>query len=97
MPIDSYAPKDADASPKLLKDLVNKAKAFARLGDWGSEAVSVNTQIVEIDPLNSNAYTRLAKCFLSQEKLAAAHEMYLQVLEFDPKNMIACKNVRTSV
>jgi tetratricopeptide (TPR) repeat protein len=77
-----------------LENLREKAKQLALSDEWGPQAIAINTQMIELDEHAADAYTRLAKCFLAQNKIIAAYDMYKQVLEFDPKNRIAANNVQ---
>ncbi len=76
-----------------LDILRKRAAKLAVAGDWGSVAIEVNTRMIAIDDLASDAYTRLARAFREQGKLSAARDMYAQVLTFDPRNAIARNNL----
>src|SRR5687768_15459870 len=72
-----------------LGQLMKRAEDLALSGEWGDEAVDVNTRILELDDRIAGAYTRLARCFRERGDWLAARTMYEQVLEFDPSNLIA--------
>jgi len=72
-----------------LSQLVKRAEVLALGGEWGGEAIEVNTRILEVDERVPAAYTRLARCFKEQGNWLGARSMYQQVLEFDPNNQIA--------
>src|SRR5437867_3088720 len=76
-----------------LYDLRERAKSLALAGEWGATAIEINTRMLEIDDRAADAYTRLARCFREQGRLAAAREMYMQVLTFDSHNIIARNNL----
>ena len=81
------------ASDSELHDLRERAKSLALAGEWGAAAIEINTRMLAIDDRAADAYTRLARCFREQGRLAAAHEMYMQVLTFDSHNVIARNNL----
>jgi tetratricopeptide (TPR) repeat protein len=72
-----------------LRLLVKQAEALASEGNWGDEAIGVNTRILELDDRLAGVYTRLARCFREQGNWLAACSMYQQVLVFDSTNRIA--------
>jgi tetratricopeptide (TPR) repeat protein len=76
-----------------LDELRDEAKRLALFDNWGPQAIAINTQMIELDNRAADAYTRLAKCFLTQGRVSAAHDMYVEVLEFEPDNRIAYNNV----
>lgn len=77
-----------------LANLRKQAEALALAGEWGERAIEINTRMLELDDRAADAYTRLGRCFREQDRLDAAKEMYLQVLEFDPQNKIATNSLR---
>jgi tetratricopeptide (TPR) repeat protein len=81
------------ASDSEIHDLRRRAESLALAGEWGNTAIEINRRILEIDDHAAGAYTRLARCFREQGRLAAAREMYTQVLAFDPQNRIARNNL----
>ncbi len=82
-------------SKKTLTGLREYAKRLALSDDWGSEAIAANTRIIELNEQAADAYTRLAKCFLSQGNMLTAYDMYRQVLEFEPNNTIAAYGIHS--
>jgi hypothetical protein len=76
-----------------LRELVKRAEGLALAGQWGDEAVSANTRILELDDRISGAYTRLARCFREQGNWLAARTMYQQVLLFDSRNRMAANQL----
>ncbi|MDA8139273.1 MAG: hypothetical protein M0036_11535 [Desulfobacteraceae bacterium] len=52
--------------------LRERAKKLALSGNWGDEAIDINTKMIELDDRAADAYTRLAKCFIEQGKKLAA-------------------------
>lgn len=77
------------AQMERLTQLVRRAERLALAGDWGEEAININTRILELDDRVSGAYTRLARCFREQGNWLGARSRYLQVLSFDRDNVIA--------
>ena len=41
--------------------LIDKATVLAKSGNWGEEARKINSSIIELDPKNADAHTRLAR------------------------------------
>lgn len=82
------------SSETNLSVLRKKAESLALSGKWGQDSIHTNTQMLEIDEHASDAYTRLARCFLEQGNYLAAQDMYTQVLVFDPQNRIAINNFK---
>lgn len=76
-----------------LKDLNSIAVNYARQGKWDKEAVKVNLEIIKNTNGNSDAYTRLAKCFKLLGNYSDALKVYNKVLEFNPQNRIALNNI----
>ena len=72
-----------------LKKLRKQAESLALSGNWGQEAIEINTKILEIHSLESGAHTRLAQCFKMKGEYFRAYYIFRNVLNFDPKNNIA--------
>src|SRR5689334_6866107 len=102
----SHVPSTVKLGPKhaLLKEesvcsdselhaLRRRAESLALAGEWGITAIEINTRMLAINDRAADAYTRLARCFREQGRLAAAREMYRQVLTFDSHNTIARNNL----
>jgi len=70
----------------------HEAIALAMQGRW-QEAVAVNQNIIERFPTDIDAYNRLGKAFMESGEFARAREAYSRVLELDPVNVIARKNL----
>ncbi len=58
------------------------------------EAEKLNTQLLESDPKNTQYLNRLAKAQFELGKYAECKKIYNQVLEIDPYNAIAQKNLK---
>ena len=76
-----------------LNELKEQAKDLFKSKDFGDLAVSVNQQILKLDPLENAAYARLGKIFFEQGSLDNAIMMYEKLLEIDPENKIAKKGL----
>ncbi len=61
--------------------------------DWG-RAIELNTQILERDPQDKNAKVRLGRAYIKQEKFNEAKKIFKEILEKDPINNIALKNLK---
>lgn len=73
--------------------LAKSAIQAAMDGNW-QEAVKINTQILEENPQDTEALNRLAKACSELGNPKKAKECYCRVLEFDPANTIATKNLK---
>lgn len=73
-----------------MDQLAQKAVEEALRGNW-KEAVSLNEQILILDPKNREALNRLSRACLEIGKLSKAITNYKKVLKLDPYNTIAQK------
>ena len=72
--------------------LAGEAIDLAMRGSW-EEAVAKNKSIIERFPCDAGAYNRLGKALMELGEFARAQEAYGRVLELDPGNSIAAKNL----
>ena len=72
-----------------IQRLRERAEELAENDDWGDEALSVNSQLTELDPNDVSAYNRLARVHIKREQYFKAMLIYDRVLEIDPTNRIA--------
>lgn len=72
--------------------LVERALELAGEGRW-EESEQVNRDILARFPRDFEAMNRLGKAFAEQHRYGEAREMYQKVLEIEPTNTIARKNV----
>lgn len=79
-----------------LQELESRAKALARQGIWGEEAIQVNTAIVELDEGNYSAYNRLSQCYMVTGRYEAARDASELVLALAPPEDHAARNVATN-
>jgi hypothetical protein len=70
-------------------DLQQRAIEFAKLGDFGPQALAVNLELSKIAPTNEGAWTRLSRCYLEGGQLDEATGALDAVLMLNPQNMIA--------
>lgn len=77
-----------------LQILISQSEKLASLKEWNDKAIEINTKILEQDPYNTTACTRLARCFVVTNQLFAARSMYDYTLSIDPKNVIAINNLK---
>lgn len=75
----------------LHADLRNLAIKDAKNGDW-KQAIEHNSQILELDPENTNALNRLGIAYVQLDKVAKAKKTFKKVLELDKNNKIANKH-----
>lgn len=66
----------------------------AALNNRWEEALKINKKIIKLDPQNIDALNRLAKAHMELGKNNLAKKYYSQVLEVDPYNPIAQKNLK---
>jgi hypothetical protein len=76
--------------------LEERAIEFARRGDFGPEARSVNEEITRLAPTNQGAWTRLARCCLELGVLDDATAALDAALRVNPQNTIA-RNLQQEV
>jgi tetratricopeptide (TPR) repeat protein len=81
---------DETPSPALLhKQAINAAISC----NW-QNAIELNQQILKTEPNNTEVLNRLAKALFETGSYTAAKKIYNQVLELDPYNTIAQKNLK---
>ena len=69
--------------------LEKRAIEFAKLGNFGGEALEVNRQLTDAVPSNQGAWTRLGRCCLEQQQFDEAATALGRALELNPSNNIA--------
>lgn len=79
---------------KELEELKERSKNLAINKVWGVKAIEINERIIELDTRYSDAYTRLAKCYILIGDRVKAIKLYEQVLKFDEKNNIARNGIQ---
>jgi Tetratricopeptide repeat len=72
-----------------LASLEQQAIDFAKRGDFGPDARTVNEQITALSPANQGAWTRLARCCLELGQLDDATAALDRALQLNPQNTIA--------
>lgn len=76
----------------MKENYADEAIKLAMQGRW-EEAVELNRRIIELAPEDIGAYNRLGKALTELGRYAEAREAYSKVLELDPNNSIARKNL----
>ena len=71
----------------------NQAIQTALKGNW-EEAIALNKSLVEENPQDIDALNRLALAFSIIGKIKDAKSTYLKVVNIDPLNAIALRNLR---
>jgi tetratricopeptide (TPR) repeat protein len=69
--------------------LEKRAIEFAKLGNFGGEALELNRQLTDAVPSNQGAWTRLARCCMEQQQFDEAATALTRALELNPSNNIA--------
>ncbi|MGH9373956.1 MAG: tetratricopeptide repeat protein [Vicinamibacterales bacterium] len=69
--------------------LEQRAIEFAKRGDFGADARSVNEEIARLAPTNQGAWTRLARCCMEMGLLDEATAALEAALQVNPQNTIA--------
>jgi hypothetical protein len=82
-----------ESSSPVSSNLNSLAIKAALSFNW-EEAITLNKQIIETDPNNIDALNRIAHAFFETEDYLQAKKYYTQVLEHDPYNPIASKNLK---
>lgn len=81
---------DSSSLPFTLTQLAIDAALDSR---W-KEALKINKKIIKLEPQNVDALNRQAKAYLELGKGNLAKKYYSEVLQFDPYNPIALKNLK---
>jgi tetratricopeptide (TPR) repeat protein len=79
-----------------LAVLEQRAVEFAKRGDFGVDARSVNEEITRLAPANQAAWTRLGRCCLELGQLDEATAALDAALQLNPQNTIA-RNLHNEV
>lgn len=87
---DSFSPSNSTLDPSGLE---TKAIEAALSCNWDS-AEEINKKIIKEDPLNIPCLNRLGRASIELEKFTQAKKIYQSVLEIDPYNPIAQKNLK---
>ena len=72
-----------------LASLEQQAVEFAKRGDFGTQARSVNEELTRVAPANQGAWTRLARCCMELGQLDEATAALDAALQLNPQNTIA--------
>src|SRR5688572_16305183 len=73
-----------------------RAIDFAKRGDFGADARSVNEELTRAAPANQGAWTRLARCCMELGQLDEATAALDAALVLNPQNTIA-RNLQAEV
>ncbi len=76
-----------------LQSLSKQAIDSALKNNWET-AIDLNNQILEKDPQDKNAKVRLGRAYIKTEKFSEAKKIFKEILEKDPINNIALKNLK---
>lgn len=77
----------------LPADLYRLALEAALNCNW-EKALEINLKLSRIEPQSTECFNRLAKAYFELGNYSKAKKIYQQVLELDPYNMIAQKNLK---
>ena len=69
--------------------LERRAIEFAKLGNFGTDALQINRELAEAAPANQGAWTRLGRCCLELQQYDEATAALARALELNPSNNIA--------
>lgn len=72
-----------------VDELRAHAEQLALAGNWGNETLTVNQQLVVRVPGDSDAWTRLARCWHERSEETLALECYIRAVALDPGNTVA--------
>lgn len=79
--------------PSSPEELNSRAIDSALNCRW-EEAVSLNQQLLKLNPESTESLNRLAKAYFELGKYSTAKKTYNEVLKIDPYNAIAQKNLK---
>src|SRR5437764_3244863 len=82
----------AEEKARLKKQWTDLAIQQALASQW-EEAVSTNRNILNIFPMEPDAYNRLGKAYSELGQYTEARQAYSQTLKYSPNNTIAKKNL----
>jgi tetratricopeptide (TPR) repeat protein len=82
----------AEERARMRKQWTDLAVKQAQEGEW-EEAITTNRNIINLFPLEPEAYNRLGKAYSELGQYAEAHQAYAQTLKINPNNTIAKKNL----
>lgn len=86
-------PDREEDKAKIRRRASQEAISLAMQNRW-QEAVAVNQSIIELFPTDVDAYNRLGRAYMELGDFAKAKQAYAKVLELDPNNSIAQKNLQ---
>lgn len=84
--------QSAEEKARLKKQWTDLAIKQAQTSEW-EEAVLTNKNILNLFPGEIEAYNRLGKAYSELGQYGEARESYKQTLVYNPKNIIAKKNL----
>lgn len=82
-----------DSNPSISSNLAEQAIEAALDHRW-EKALKINKQMLKLDGQNIDALARCAKAYLELGRFNLAKKFYGQVLQCDPYNPIASKNLK---
>jgi len=77
---------------KSLPDLNTQAITAATQGNW-KLAIDINKKIISTNPNDTATLNRLGRAYTAMGELNQAQKTYQKVLDIDPQNSIAIKNL----
>lgn len=84
--------QSAEEKARLKKQWTDLAIQQALANKW-EEAVTTNRNILNIFPMEPDAYNRLGKAYSELGQYTEARQAYAQTLKYSPNNTIARKNL----
>src|SRR6058998_4300384 len=75
--------------PTDLDELERRAIDLTRQGDFGPDAIRLNSEILEQAPNQQSAWTRLGRCHMEQRQFDEAVSALRSALALNPSNAIA--------
>lgn len=82
------------ATDQPSQENLNKLAIQSALNCKWKEAQELNLMLLELEPQNTEYLNRLAKAYFEQGKYSDSKKIYSQVIEIDPYNAIAQKNIK---
>jgi tetratricopeptide (TPR) repeat protein len=90
-------PEMLSVTARSIEELREAAAAFEDGGDWGEEALGVNEALIAIDPRDSAAAVRAARCLRALGRLDEAAKLLVGVASQDGGHKVARSQLKATM